>query len=292
MVPIIFVVLLLLPHMVFAQEYLKVKSASLGNNLDVCSRLVNSHTPDEFYANSPHFSNRLSEDLASNHTRITMIDYNGTKLIVTLTPRIIPNTGLIYDRGTGMPPQIYKSNSSSLQIQHTDTINLKYDQYNKSGFTMAMVNTGNKDVAITYPFASILGIVMNSENGSSVYLDHHGISSGNPFADDKLWSLTWPNTGFTVLKSGQSIIQYYILSRPLDVPPEYYEYLPPGNYTIATVARLLGDVNGTCSMVYLWSQPVQLTILPPEKVPEFPFAIPVFIISIASLIIFYRMKFR
>jgi hypothetical protein len=154
---------------------------------------------------------------------------------------------------------------------------------------MAMANTGNKDVIVTYPFASILGLVMNSENGSSVHLDHHGIFSDNPFADDKLWSLTWPNTGSTVLKSGQSIVQYYTLSRPSDVSSEY---LLTGNYTISAVARLFGNVNNICSMVYLWSQPVQLEILTPEKIPEFSLAVPILLIGVVSAIVFFRTGFR
>lgn len=187
-----------------------------------------------------------------------------------------------------MPPQIYKSNSSTLQ--QVDKITLKYGEYNKSGFTMAVVNTGNKDVTIAYPFASILGMVLNSENGTSVYLDHHGISSDNPFADDKLWSLTWPEVGSVTLKPGQSVVQYYTLSQPSD--DNIREYYPPsGNYTISSVARLFGDVNGKCTIVYLWSNPAQI-IIPPEKVPEFPFAVPILIISITSLLIFYRIKSR
>lgn len=177
-------------------------------------------------------------------------------------------------------------------MQYVDKINLKYDRYNESGFTMAMVNTGNKDVTIAYPFASILGIVLNSENGTSVYLDHHGIYSDNPFADDKLWSLTWPNIGSVALKPDQSVVQYYVLSRPPDVPSKYYHYPPPGNYTISSVARLLGNINGKCTMVYLWSQPINLTIFPSDKIPEFPFAIPILLMGITSSIVFYRMKFR
>ena len=38
-----------------------------------------------------------------------------------------------------------------------------------------------------------------------------------------------------------------------------------GNYTISSYARFLGDVNGTCSMVYLWSKPIDLIITSPEQ---------------------------
>jgi hypothetical protein len=272
----------LITPQIFAEQYLEVKPVLLENGFDVCSRLVNS-LPSE---SNPNFT------YLSNHTAITMIDYNGTKMVTTLTPGIMPNMGLVYDHGNGMPPQIYKSNSSLLQMPYVDKINLQYDRYNESGFTMAMVNTGNKDVTISYPFASILGMVLNSENGTSVYLDHHGIYSDNPFADDKLWSLTWPNIGSVALKPGQSVVQYYVLSRPSDVPSEYYHYPPPGNYTISSVVRLLGDIDGKCTMVNLWSKPINLTIFPSDKIQEFPFAVPILLVSIASLMIIYRLKFE
>ena len=274
----------------FAEQYLEVKPALLENGSDMCSRLVNS-LPSQSDSNFTYLSNR---------TAITMIDYNGTKMVTTLTSGIMPNMGLVYEHGNGMPPQIYKSNSSLLQMQHMDKINLKYDQYNESGFTMALVNAGNKDVTISYPFASILGIILNSENGTSVYLDHHGIYSGNPFADDKLWSLTWPDIGSVTLKPGQAVVQYYILSQPPNSQMEHQHYPSPGNYTISSVARLLGDVDGKCTMVNLWSQPVPITILPEKyvendssttKIPEFPFAATVLLIGILSSIIFYRIKF-
>lgn len=54
---------------------------------------------------------------------------------------------------------------------------------------------------------------------------------------------------------------------------------------------LLGDVNGMCTRVFVWSQPVDL-VLGNTKSPEFPFAIPVLMISIVSVIVFYKIKFR
>ena len=59
---------------------------------------------------------------------------------------------------------------------------------------------------------------------------------------------------------------------------------------MAAVGEILGDVNGTCTRVFLWSQPIDLTIFPEEKVPEFPFAVTVLMIGIVSVIVFYRIK--
>jgi predicted secreted protein with PEFG-CTERM motif len=37
---------------------------------------------------------------------------------------------------------------------------------------------------------------------------------------------------------------------------------------------------------------IDLDLLPESAVPEFPFAIPVLLISIVSIIVFYKMRFR
>lgn len=277
---------------VYAEKYLEVKPAFLENNVDVCSRLLHSISGGTSLP-SVLPSNHLYADLISDHPRITAIDYNGTKLIVTLTPGITANMGLVYDHGNGMPPQIYKSNSSTLQ--QVDKINLTYEQYNESGFTMALVNAGNKDVTIYFPFASVLGIVLNYENGTSVNLYPYGISSSdNPF--NSVQVLAWPSLGSTTLKPGQSVVQY-TLSLPPDTHFNYYRYPPPGNYTLSSVARVIGVVDDKCTMVYVWSQPIVFTTLSEDqstskKIPEFPFAIPILLVSFVSLIVFYRMKFR
>jgi len=66
--------------------------------------------------------------------------------------------------------------------------------------------------------------------------------------------------------------------------------ISPGSYTLTAIGQILGDVNGTCTRVFLWSQPVDLTVLAQDKVPEFPLAVPILLISIISVIAFYRMK--
>ncbi|MDE1813839.1 MAG: hypothetical protein KGH87_00855 [Thaumarchaeota archaeon] len=60
-----------------------------------------------------------------------------------------------------------------------------------------------------------------------------------------------------------------------------------GNYTIQSIASFADPPN----QVILWSEPVGIAVVS-EKTPEFPFAIPVLLIGITSLIIFSKMKIR
>ncbi len=73
----------------------------------------------------------------------------------------------------------------------------------------------------------------------------------------------------------------------------------PGNYTVLTESNIsLYNTAEESSHAIpahptksLWSKPIQITVLP-EKVPEFPFTIPILLIGIVSTITFYRMKYR
>ncbi|MDE1767649.1 MAG: hypothetical protein KGI27_15455, partial [Thaumarchaeota archaeon] len=77
-----------------------------------------------------------------------------------------------------------------------------------------------------------------------------------------------------------------------------------GNYTLISVALFTFNTHteNVNADEILWSKPLQITVLPEntqteayssmQNSPEFPFVIPVFLASIASLIAFYRIKFR
>ena len=260
---------------VYAQEYITVKPAFVQDRSDTCSKSEDKSPPPFNY------SNHASNDLNSNYTRTTMIDYNDTKLIVTINSNASKNDGRIYGGMMGYPPDIYYSNSTELTVQAIKEISVK--SYEHKTVTFALTNVGNKTVSITHPFIDVLGTVINFENGRSVQkypIDQLPISGPIP---------EWPTFTNNRLEPGQSIIQYFVLPY---VDPLHDEATTPGNYTFTAFARFFGDINGTCQMVYLWSQPVDLTILPEEKIPEFPFAVPVFVISVTSLIILCRMKFR
>jgi hypothetical protein len=95
--------------------------------------------------------------------------------------------------------------------------------------------------------------------------------------------------GSLKLESGKSIVsnaELFFQSTNTNLASS----ISPGQYTLRAVGEILGDVNGTCTGVPLWSQPVDLTVLPEEKVPEFPFTIPILLAGITSILVFYRLK--
>lgn len=294
-ITIILIVFLILPHYVFAQEYLTVKPTFLKDHSDACSIMHDNKVPNYDITAFPikYVSNHASNNLNSNYTRTTIVYYNDTKIIVTLIPNISKNDGNIY--GTEEAPyipHIYASDSAELTVQTLKKIRLEFGEY--TNFTLALTNVGNKTVEITHPFTDVLGVITNFENGTSVQntrIDQMQLTT----------MLEMPSFNTYKLKPGQSLVQYYDpfsdhLINPLSYPL-HYMVPAPGNYTVASFTRFLGDVNGTCTMVYLWSQPVNLIVLPEgentnKEIPEFPFAIPILLVSITSLILLYRIKFR
>ena len=65
--------------------------------------------------------------------------------------------------------------------------------------------------------------------------------------------------------------------------------LTAGKYTITSIANIGNFGKPYYPRFYLWSEPVQITVLP-EKVPEFPFASVVLALSIVSTIFLYQFK--
>ncbi len=65
----------------------------------------------------------------------------------------------------------------------------------------------------------------------------------------------------------------------------------PGTYTIISVAAFTfdSDFYGQGQVESLWSKPLQITVLP-EKVPEFPIALLIMLIGVASAVVFYKIK--
>ena len=77
----------------------------------------------------------------------------------------------------------------------------------------------------------------------------------------------------------------------------------PGNYTVISMAwiKFNSSNTGRFNGMPLWSKPLQITVLPEKyvqnetnssvsKIPEFPLAIPILLIGIMSILVFYRMK--
>ncbi|MGI0102892.1 MAG: hypothetical protein ACREA7_09920 [Nitrosotalea sp.] len=123
-----------------------------------------------------------------------------------------------------------------------------------------LTNIGNHNVTIGYCGPLFVTLTMNQ--------------SGKIVSPQYAWACPLVSHGIT-------------LEPNISTPGESYGQIitlhTTGNYTIKSIASF-GD---TSKQIILWSEPIQIKV-----VPEFPFAAPVFIISIASLIIFYRMKFK
>lgn len=79
----------------------------------------------------------------------------------------------------------------------------------------------------------------------------------------------------------------------------------PGTYSVISVAVFTFNTSpgGLSSAEPVWSKPLQITVLPEKyienkddssitKAPEFPFALPMLLVGITSLILLYRIKFK
>lgn len=80
-----FVFVFFSPFQVFAQEYVTVNPVFSKDQSDSCSKLEKKF-PGSGYSDSwvTHVAINFVPAISSNYTRITMVDYNGTKFIVTL----------------------------------------------------------------------------------------------------------------------------------------------------------------------------------------------------------------
>ena len=268
--------LLILPSTAFAQESLVVKPEFSEDHSDACSILAKKVTMTEFYNFPEHYIT------VHNNTNTTTVYYGDTKLLVTFSPlNITGNLGYIYDGSFGPPPAVLKSDSKLLLAPTMKKISLEFSK--TTSFTEALTNVGNKTEDVAHSFYPLLFEVLYFKNGTmlpsySAFVNNLPYSPGIP---------EWPEITKTTLEPGQSILEHTDLTM-LGWPNS--DHPPPGNYTLKVFARVVGDVNGTCTTVFLWSQPVDLTVLPEEKVPEFPFAIPILLIGIMSILVLYRMK--
>ncbi len=145
-----------------------------------------------------------------------------------------------------------------------------------------LTNIGNKSVYVTHYFSPFF-VVVNYQNGSSVFKDQSkpGVEV-MPIPE-------FPTLETNNLEAGKSMT----ISNSAMFPP-LTQYLTfgvnkPGSYTVSTVSDLFYDVNDTCNRIFLWSKPTQITV-GTSNVPEFPFSIPVLLISILSVIVIYRIK--
>ena len=258
----------------FAQEYVTVKPAFLKDRSDVCSKLHDKFSSGDANANyRDYIKNNFVVGTIPTDTSTTMIDYNGTKLVTSINTSNLTdfqnNITSPYSGVYGYP--LHKLSS------------IKYTVGERYFFVPAISNVGNKTVNIAQ-FPNVpLTYVIEYENGTLM-------DDPYPFTLTAAGSMETDDfTGTIKLEPGKSIVRnseiFYANTNTNFAP-----FMSPGLYKLTAVGGILGDVNGTCTVELLLSQPVDLTVLPEEKVPEFPFAIPVLLFSIMSILVFYRVK--
>ncbi len=176
-------------------------------------------------------------------------------------------------------------NTATTKLIHGDSVLILNQTTQKLAYKMGenitinaeLINTGNKTVKVAYcePWVAL---EIKDQTGNEV----------------------WPNSQLACIPEfyGTKILQpgEHISIQPWGVTSAPYSFLQPklsipGNYTVMSVAVLTFDMNpkNLGSVEPLWSEPLQITVLP-EKVPEFPFAIPILLAGIMSILVFYRMK--
>lgn len=159
----------------------------------------------------------------------------------------------------------------AILILNQTTQKLAYKMGENITISTELINTGNKTVDIYYdePWVALeiknqTGVVWPQSTIVAFIPEFHGMTTLEP--REQFGTQPWGPNIFPKLSI-------------------------PGNYTVTSVALFTFNTHteSSDSLQPLWSKSLQITILP-EKVPEFPFTIPVFLVSITSLIVFYRMR--
>lgn len=121
----------------------------------------------------------------------------------------------------------------------------------------ALVNIGNKSVSVTHYFYPFF-IIVNYQNGTTAFRDGPSIEPMNvpEFATFMTNDLK-PNKPMTNLEAR--------FGPPVD-PYQTFWVSHAGKYTVSTVSDLFLDVNGTCNRIFLWSNPIPITVLSENEV--------------------------
>ena len=179
----------------------------------------------------------------------------------------------------------------SVLILNQTTQKLAYKIGENIAINTELINIGNKTVEIAY-----------CEPWVALEIKHQ---TGNEIWPNSQLSCIPEFSGTKILPPGEhlSVQPWGVTAAPSTFPPPRLSI--PGNYTVVSVAVFTFDVHAKnlSSIEPLWSKPLQIMVLPEKyveneinssmtKLPEFPFAIPVFIASITSLILLYRIKFK
>lgn len=258
----------------FAQEYVTVKPAFLQDRSDVCSKLHDKFSSGDANHNyRDYIKNNFVVGMIPTDTSTTTIDYNGTKLVTSIN---ISNLTGFQNNITSPYPGVY-----DYPLHKLSSIN--YTVGERYFFVPAISNIGNKTVNIAQ-FPNVpLTYVIEYKNGALM-------DNPYPFTLTAAGSMETDDfTGTIKLEPGKSIVGNNEIFYA-NTNANFASSISPGLYTLTAVGGILGDVNGTCTVELLLSQPVDLTVLPEEKVPEFPFAIPVMLVGIMSILVFCRVK--
>ncbi len=243
-----------------------------GGDLDLCT---NTDITDDF-----------TSDVTPNYTRNTMVSYGGTNLITTIVPGTINSSQTIYLTNYGIFGQYGLSNSSLFSTDSLKKVTT-YGIHDVANLTLGLTNIGDKTVTILVPFEipASSTIVVNTKTGTTVNgVDSYDFTANkaiHAFVDQniklnyqysKLFSYAFTEVVPIRLEPGESLIR-----NDVHLESTSYAYLGggtefltmihtpkigSGNYTMTAVSRFLAATDQGCTMVYLWSQPVDLTVLP------------------------------
>jgi len=174
-----------------------------------------------------------------------------------------------FDQGPTLAETIGKQQceNPTFQINYNGSKLLVTNIINKTTFKVRetitvipeLTNIGNHTIAISYCGQLFVTLI----------IDQHGKIVSPQYA----WACPLFDQGLTLAPN---------VSTPGDSYGQIIALDTPGNYTMTSLASF-----GSTSNTVLWSKPIRITV-----VPEFPFAIPILLISITSIIVFYRVKFR
>src|SRR5574337_59977 len=202
-------------------------------------------------------------------------------VIISITVLLVPQTvfGQTYDE---MVDALNKNSTKMDKLVHDGAILITTQTLNKTQYNIGervtvypeLTNIGNKSMDIYYLWDPFF-VVVTFQDGSIVWTDGPGLPPME-FSYNRNQTLE-PNIPFTTKNPYPDDINSNFRPLVLD---------KAGNYTISSVGDFYVN-DYTSHRVFLWSKPIQITV-----VPEFPFAIPVFIIGIGSLVIFYRVRFK
>ena len=177
----------------------------------------------------------------------------------------------------GNPTKTKLVNGDAILVVNQTTNKTSYKIGEEIIIIPELINIGNKSVEIGYwepPFF----LEIKNESGDIVWPQSNWIAYIPEFQ------------GVKTLKPGEQFS-----ARPWAAPTSPFPNGPsislssPGNYTAISVATLTFNT-GTSnigSLEPVWSKPLHITV-----VPEFPLASIVFLASVTSVILFYRIKFR